>query len=126
MVVDYDILPMLSGYWFDDVDFNNSRLGQTVADRNDKLVKILNTIGDLPLGNYQDNKIDAFGDAYEYLINMYASNAGKSGGEFFVPQEVSELLARLSIGNRAQVNKVYDIKTPRLIQFNYSSADFAA
>ena len=65
---------------FDDVDFNNSRLGQTVADRNDKLVKILDTIGDLPLGNYQDNKIDAFGDAYEYLINMYASNAGKSEG----------------------------------------------
>lgn len=93
---------------FDDVDFNNSRLGQTVTDRNDKLVKILNTIGDLPLGNYQDNKIDAFGDAYEYLINMYASNAGKSGGEFFTPQEVSELLARLSIGDRTQVNKVYD------------------
>lgn len=93
---------------FDDVDLDNSRLGRTVSDRNDKLVKILNTIGDLPLGDYRENQIDAFGDAYEYLINMYASNAGKSGGEFFTPQEVGELLARIVIGDKKQVNKVYD------------------
>lgn len=93
---------------FDDIDVNSSRLGSSVEDRNKRLVKILNTIGDLPLGNYQDNQIDAFGDAYEYLINMYASNAGKSGGEFFTPQEVSELVAKLAIDGRAQLNKVYD------------------
>ena len=93
---------------FDDIDLENSRLGATVADRNDKLVKILNTVGDLPLGDYRDNQIDAFGDAYEYLINMYASNAGKSGGEYFTPQEVGELLARIVVGERKQVNKVYD------------------
>ena len=93
---------------FDDIDVNSTRLGGTVAERNDRLVKILNTIGDLPLGDYRSNKIDAFGDAYEYLINMYASNAGKSGGEFFTPQEVSGLLARLVIGDKTQVNKVYD------------------
>ena len=93
---------------FDDIDLENSRLGATVADRNDKLIKILNTVGDLPLGDYRDNQIDAFGDAYEYLINMYASNAGKSGGEYFTPQEVGELLARIVIGEKKQVNKVYD------------------
>ena len=64
--------------------------------------------------------------AYEYLMGMYASNAGKSGGEYFTPQEVSELLTRIAVAGKTEVNKVYDIKTPRLIQFNYSSADFAA
>ena len=77
---------------FDDIDVNSNKLGATVAKRNDKLVKLLDGIGNMKLGNYQDNTIDAFGDAYEYLMSMYASNAGKSGGEFFTPQEVSELL----------------------------------
>ena len=62
----------------------------------------------MKLGDYQDNTIDAFGDAYEYLMSMYASNAGKSGGEFFTPQEVSELLTRLAIIDKTSVNKVYD------------------
>lgn len=111
---------------FDDIDVNSNKLGSTVEKRNKKLAEILNYIGDMKLGDYQDNTIDAFGDAYEYLMSMYASNAGKSGGEFFTPQEVSELLTRLAIIDKKSVNKVYDIKTPRLIQFNYSSADFAA
>ena len=94
---------------FDDLDVNSNKLGQTVAKRNEKLVKLLNGIGDMELGaNYQDNSIDAFGDAYEYLMAMYASNAGKSGGEFFTPQEVSELLARLTLVGKTEVNKVYD------------------
>ena len=76
---------------FDDLDVNSSKLGQTVAKRNDKLVKLLDAIGDLPLGNLEDNAIDLFGDAYEYLMGMYASSAGKSGGEYFTPQEVSEI-----------------------------------
>ena len=93
---------------FDDIDVNSNKLGATVAKRNDKLVKILDGIANIPLGNYKDNSIDAFGDAYEFLMSMYASNAGKSGGEFYTPQEVSELLTRLAIVGKISVNKVYD------------------
>ncbi len=93
---------------FDDIDVNSNKLGATVAKRNDLLVKLMNAIGDLDLGNYGDNSIDLFGDAYEYLMTMYAANAGKSGGEFFTPQEVSELLARITVVGKTEVNKVYD------------------
>ena len=93
---------------FDDIDVNSNKLGSTVAKRNDKLVKLMNGIGEMKLGNYKDNTIDAFGDAYEYLMGMYASNAGKSGGEYFTPQEVSELLTRLAVVGKTEVNKVYD------------------
>jgi type I restriction enzyme M protein len=93
---------------FDDLDVNSNKLGATVTKRNEVLVKILDAIGDLKLGDYQDNSIDAFGDAYEFLMTMYASNAGKSGGEFFTPQEVSELLAEITVVGKKQVNKVYD------------------
>ena len=93
---------------FDDIDVNSNKLGATVPKRNELLVKLLNAIGDLDLGNYGDNSIDLFGDAYEYLMTMYAANAGKSGGEFFTPQEVSELLARITVVGKTEVNKVYD------------------
>ena len=118
---------------FDDVDVNSNKLGATVPKRNELLVKLLDAIGELNLGNFQDNSIDAFGDAYEFLMTMYASNAGKSGGEFYTPQEVAELLAKITLvdstfrqrsmtagsatGNwqsrgeviyKTQVNKVYD------------------
>lgn len=93
---------------FDDLDVNSTKLGSTVAKRNEKLVKLLDAIGDLSLGDFADNTIDAFGDAYEYLMTMYASGAGKSGGEFFTPQEVSELLARITVVGKSSVNKVYD------------------
>lgn len=93
---------------FDDIDVNSNKLGGTVAKRNANLVKLIDGIGDMKLGNYQDNSIDAFGDAYEYLMSMYASNAGKSGGEFFTPQEVSELLTHLAVAGKTEVNKVYD------------------
>lgn len=93
---------------FDDLDVNSQKLGPTVAKRNANLVKLLNAIGDLPLGNYEDNSIDVFGDAYEYLMQMYASSAGKSGGEYYTPQEVSELLARITVVGKTEVNKVYD------------------
>ena len=93
---------------FDDLDVNSNKLGATVAKRNEKLVKLMNGVGDMKLGNYKDNTIDAFGDAYEFLMSMYASNAGKSGGEFFTPQEVSELLTRLAVVGKREVNKVYD------------------
>lgn len=92
---------------FDDFTIDN-KLGNTVDERNEKLVKLLNAIGDLRLGDYYDNNIDLFGDAYEFLMTMYASAAGKSGGEFFTPQEVGELLARIVIQDKTSVNKVYD------------------
>ncbi len=92
---------------FDDIDVNSNKLGPTVAKRNEKLTKILEKIGEMPLA-YTDSKIDAFGDAYEYLMSMYASNAGKSGGEFFTPQEVSELLMRLATVGKTEVDGVYD------------------
>lgn len=93
---------------FADLDVNSNKLGATVAKRNDKLVKILDGIANIKLGNYKNNSIDAFGDAYEFLMSMYASNAGKSGGEFYTPQEVSELLTRLAVVGKKSVNKVYD------------------
>lgn len=95
---------------FDDLDVNSNKLGNTVEKRNQKLVKLLDAIADLRLGNgnYSDNTIDAFGDAYEFLMTMYASSAGKSGGEFYTPQEVSELLARITTIGKKEVNKVYD------------------
>jgi len=93
---------------FDDIDVNSNKLGGTVAKRNEKLVKLMNGVGDMKLGDYQDNTIDAFGDAYEYLMGMYASNAGKSGGEYYTPQEVSELLTRIAVLGKKEVNKVYD------------------
>ena len=93
---------------FDDLDVNSNKLGSTVARRNEKLVKLLDAIGDLPLGRFEDNSIDLFGDAYEYLMQMYAANAGKSGGEYYTPQEVSELLARIAVSGKKSVNKVYD------------------
>jgi type I restriction enzyme M protein len=93
---------------FDDFDVNSNKLGATVAKRNERLLKLMNGVAEMQLGDYQDNTIDAFGDAYEFLMSMYASNAGKSGGEFFTPQEVSELLARIAVLGKTEVNKVYD------------------
>lgn len=93
---------------FDDIDVNSSRLGPTVAKRNANLVKLIHGVADMRLGDYRENAIDAFGDAYEYLMSMYASNAGKSGGEFFTQQDVSELLTRIAVAGKTEVNKVYD------------------
>ena len=93
---------------FDELDVNSNKLGPTVIKRNERLVKLVDAIGELSLGDFADNTIDAFGDAYEYLMTMYASSAGKSGGEFFTPQEVSELLAKITVVGKTEVNKVYD------------------
>jgi type I restriction enzyme M protein len=94
---------------FDDLDVNSGKLGATVARRNERLGKLLAAIGDLNLGTeFTEHTIDAFGDAYEYLMAMYASSAGKSGGEYYTPQEVSELLARITVVGKKSVNKVYD------------------
>jgi type I restriction enzyme M protein len=93
---------------FDDIDVNSNILGGTIARRNERLVKLMNGIADMRLGDYKGNTIDAFGDAYEFLMGMYAGNAGKSGGEYYTPQEVSELLTRIALVGKTEVNKVYD------------------
>jgi len=93
---------------FADFDVNSNKLGSTVQKRNERLVKLLNGVATMNLGTVKNNNNDAFGDAYEFLMTMYASNAGKSGGEFFTPAEVSELLTRLGTVGKTSINKVYD------------------
>ena len=93
---------------FDDFDVNSNKLGATVIKRNVTLQKLLDGVAEMNLGGIKDHSIDAFGDAYEYLMTMYASNAGKSGGEFFTPSDVSVLLTRLGTVGKTEVNKVYD------------------
>lgn len=102
---------------FDDFDVNSNKLGATVAKRNERLSKLLTGISLMKLGSVQDHDIDAFGDAYEYLMSMYASNAGKSGGEFFTPADVSVLLTRLGTVGKTKVNKVYEQRCLGLIQY---------
>lgn len=94
---------------FSDFNVDSSQLGGDVKTRNKLIAKVLLKVRDMDLGeSFQENKIDAFGDAYEFLMTMYASNAGKSGGEFFTPQEVSELLARLTAADGHEIRSVYD------------------
>lgn len=93
---------------FADFDTTSSRLGNSVKDKNDRLTKVLKGVAELDFGDFKDNQIDLFGDAYEFLISNYAANAGKSGGEFFTPQNVSKLIARLAVHGKTSINKVYD------------------
>lgn len=95
---------------FSDMNLSSAKLGATTEERNKKLVKILKAVSEFQVGNFEDQTIDTFGDAYEFLMTMYASNAGKSGGEFFTPQEVSELLAKLTVVGRkkGEIKRVYD------------------
>lgn len=93
---------------FADFDTTSNRLGNTVADKNSRLASVLNGVAALNFGNFEDNHIDLFGDAYEFLISNYAANAGKSGGEFFTPQHVSKLIAQLAMHGQTTVNKIYD------------------
>ncbi|GFR74645.1 type I restriction-modification system, M subunit [Elysia marginata] len=93
---------------FDDFDITSKRLGKTVDDKSKRLRKILEGIKELNF-QFEDNKIDLFGDAYEFLISKYAANAGKSGGEFFTPQSVSKLLVKLAIHNQqTSLKTIYD------------------
>lgn len=93
---------------FADFDTTSTRLGNTVEDKNKRLAAVLKGVEELNFGNFEDNQIDLFGDAYEYLISNYAANAGKSGGEFFTPQYVSKLIAQLAMHKQKTVNKIYD------------------
>ena len=93
---------------FADFDTTSNKLGNTVKDKNLRLAAVLKGVADLDFGDFEDNQIDLFGDAYEFLISNYASNAGKSGGEFFTPQHVSKLIAQLAMHKQTSVNKIYD------------------
>ena len=93
---------------FADFDTTSTRLGNTVENKNNRLAAVLKGVEELNFGNFEDNHIDLFGDAYEFLISNYAANAGKSGGEFFTPQHVSKLIAQLAMHKQTSVNKIYD------------------
>ncbi|HNM35040.1 MAG TPA: type I restriction-modification system subunit M, partial [Chitinophagaceae bacterium] len=93
---------------FADFDTTSTRLGNSVTDKNKRLAAVLKGVEELDFGNFEDNQIDLFGDAYEFLISNYAANAGKSGGEFFTPQHVSKLIAQLAMHKQTKVNKIYD------------------
>lgn len=93
---------------FADFDTTSNRLGNTVEAKNKRLAAVLKGVAGLTFGNFEDNQIDLFGDAYEFLISNYAANAGKSGGEFFTPQHVSKLIAQLAMHGQTSVNKIYD------------------
>jgi len=93
---------------FADFDTTSTRLGNSVTEKNKRLAAVLKGVEELDFGNFEDNQIDLFGDAYEFLISNYAANAGKSGGEFFTPQHVSKLIAQLAMHKQDKVNKIYD------------------
>ncbi|MGL6178064.1 MAG: type I restriction-modification system subunit M [Tannerellaceae bacterium] len=93
---------------FADFDTTSTRLGNTVENKNSRLAAVLKGVDELDFGKFEDNQIDLFGDAYEFLISNYAANAGKSGGEFFTPQSVSKLIAQLAMHKQTNVNKIYD------------------
>ncbi|MFI3173873.1 MAG: type I restriction-modification system subunit M [Bacillota bacterium] len=93
---------------FADFDTTSNRLGNTVADKNNQLSAVIKGVAELDFGNFEDNQIDLFGDAYEFLISNYAANAGKSGGEFFTPQSVSKLISQLAVRGQDKINKIYD------------------
>ncbi|MDQ7068349.1 MAG: N-6 DNA methylase [Sulfurimonas sp.] len=93
---------------FADFDTTSNRLGNTVIDKNSRLSAVLTGVAGLDFGRFEENQIDLFGDAYEFLISNYAANAGKSGCEFFTPQSVSKLIAQLAMHKQDKVNKIYD------------------
>lgn len=93
---------------FADFDTTSNRLGNTVKDKNSRLAAVIKGVEGLSFGKFEENQIDLFGDAYEFLISNYAANAGKSGGEFFTPQSVSNLIAKIAIHGQSTINKIYD------------------
>src|SRR5690625_2294032 len=112
--IGYPSEPDLKGL-FSDFDTTSSRLGNSVVDKNRRLAAVLKGIAELDFGGFENSKIDLFGDAYEFLISNYAANAGKSGGEYFTPQSVSKLLAKIAMHGQERINKIYeDRKSTRL------------
>lgn len=92
---------------FSELDLNSSRLGRTVSQRNELISKVLLHLDKIDF-QLENSKIDILGDAYEYLIGQFASGAGKKAGEFYTPQEVSEILARIVTSGKKELRTVYD------------------
>lgn len=92
---------------FEDMDLGSTKLGRTVSDRNDLVAKILTRLNGLDFRLHDVNS-DVLGDAYEYLIGKFASGAGKKAGEFYTPQEVSTIVARIVTTGRDRLQNVYD------------------
>lgn len=92
---------------FSELNLNSEKLGRTVQARSELVGKVLTHLDEIDF-HIEDSKIDVLGDAYEYLIGQFASGAGKKAGEFYTPQEVSEILARLVTSGKKQLKNVYD------------------
>ncbi len=92
---------------FDDMDLNLSKLGRTVKARSELIAKVLVNIADIPFLQ-DDVEIDVLGDAYEYMISQFAANAGKKAGEFYTPQQVSRILAKIVTAGKTEIKDVYD------------------
>jgi type I restriction enzyme M protein len=92
---------------FEDLDLTSSKLGKTVKEKNDIVSKVLSHLDNIDF-NLSDTEGDVLGDAYEYLIGQFASGAGKKAGEFYTPQPVSTLLAKLVTDENKQIRSIYD------------------
>lgn len=92
---------------FDDMDLTSSRLGRTVKERSALISKVIVNIADIPF-EQENAEIDVLGDAYEYMISQFAANAGKKAGEFYTPQQVSKILAKIVTAGKTEIRDVYD------------------
>lgn len=92
---------------FEDMDLNSTKLGKTADARNEIIVKVLLHLDEIDF-QLNDTELDVLGDAYEYLIGQFASGAGKKAGEFYTPQEVSKILAKIVTTGKNRLKSVYD------------------
>lgn len=92
---------------FSDMDLNSNNLGRTADARNTLIVKVLKHLDEIDF-KLNDTELDVLGDAYEYLIGQFASGAGKKAGEFYTPQEVSKILAKIVTTGKNRLKSVYD------------------
>ncbi len=92
---------------FEDMDLNSTKLGKKAEDRNEIIVKVLLHLDEIDF-KLNDTELDVLGDAYEYLIGQFASGAGKKAGEFYTPQEVSKILAKIVTTGKNRLKSVYD------------------
>ncbi len=95
------------GNLFEDLDLNSTKLGKTVDDRNTLISKVIGHLDKIDF-EIEDVESDILGDAYEYLIAQFASGAGKKAGEFYTPQEVSKILAKIVTADKQKLKSVYD------------------
>ncbi len=92
---------------FSDLNLFSQDLGISTDDKNDKICKILTRLGEVDF-KFENSEIDVLGDAYEYMISMFASDAGKKAGEFYTPQSVSKILTKIIASEKANITSVYD------------------